>query len=73
MDSLAKRMRDHVNVRGGPTMKNGAWNMMLEAADKMEAQEATIQKLKSEITRIAKISDRKERYEALTLCMLNDF
>lgn len=30
------RLRAHVYTRGGPTLSNGAWAMMLEAADEIE-------------------------------------
>jgi hypothetical protein len=30
------RLRSHVWQRGGPTFNNGAWSMMLEAADEIE-------------------------------------
>jgi len=41
---IVQALRDHVNSRGGPSknengeviMKNGAWDMMLEAADEIE-------------------------------------
>lgn len=33
---IVKRLRDHVNNRGGPSIQNGAWEMMLEAADEIE-------------------------------------
>ena len=45
---LAQRMRDHVQHRGGlskddegkPIMPNGAWAMMLQAADMLDEYEA---------------------------------
>lgn len=40
MGDLVKQMRDHVTSRGGPTLKNGAWSMLLEAADRIEELEA---------------------------------
>lgn len=47
MSDLVKRLRDHVNVRGGPTMKNGAWDMMLEAADRIDELEAENARLRN--------------------------
>lgn len=35
-EDITKRLRDHVNNRGGPSIQNGAWEMMLEAADFIE-------------------------------------
>lgn len=35
-EDIVKRLRDHVNNRGGPSIQNGAWEMMLEAADFIE-------------------------------------
>jgi hypothetical protein len=33
---IVKRLRDHVNNRGGASIQNGAWEMMLEASDMIE-------------------------------------
>jgi hypothetical protein len=33
---IAVRLREHVRNRGGSTLGNGAWDMMLEAADEIE-------------------------------------
>jgi hypothetical protein len=33
---IVDRLRKHVNDRGGPSIDNGAWMMMLEAADIIE-------------------------------------
>ena len=32
---IVKKLRQHVESRGGPTL-NGAWQMMLDAADEIE-------------------------------------
>lgn len=37
MTSTAARLREHVGVRGGPTLQNGVWQLMLDAADEMDA------------------------------------
>lgn len=36
MSDLVERLRNHVNNRGGPSIENGAWQMMLDAADMIE-------------------------------------
>lgn len=33
---LPERLRTHVLARGGPALGNGAWKMMLEAANEIE-------------------------------------
>lgn len=33
---IEERLRQHVTARGGPQIENGAWSMMLEAADEIE-------------------------------------
>lgn len=33
---LVERLREHINKRGGPTIANNAWTMMLSAADALE-------------------------------------
>jgi hypothetical protein len=30
---IVERLRNHVNHRNGPSLLNGAWQMMLDAAD----------------------------------------
>jgi hypothetical protein len=35
-EDIVERLRKHVNNRGGPSLQNGAWEMMLEAADEIE-------------------------------------
>lgn len=37
-DDLVRRLRAHVEDRGGPS-GNGAWQMMLDAADRIETLE----------------------------------
>jgi hypothetical protein len=36
MADIIERLRKHVNNRGGPSIANGAWEMMLEAATEIE-------------------------------------
>lgn len=36
MSDLVKRLRKHVEDRGGPKLENGAWQMMLDAANEIE-------------------------------------
>jgi len=33
---IVERLRNHVNNRGGASLQNGAWQMMLDAADEIE-------------------------------------
>lgn len=33
---IVERLRKHVGDRGGASLQNGAWQMMLEAADEIE-------------------------------------
>lgn len=42
MSDIVERMRNHVNYRGGPTIENSAWQMMLESADEIERLRAAI-------------------------------
>jgi len=44
-DSIQTRLRDHVKKRGNPSIPNGAWNMMLEAADRIDQLETQITEL----------------------------
>jgi uncharacterized protein YoxC len=57
-DDLIARLRDHVNHRGGPSFDNGAWSMMLYAADALEAKDAEIRILQSLIRGDALQTDR---------------
>lgn len=36
MSDIVDRLRKHVNNRGGASLQNGAWQMMLDAADEIE-------------------------------------
>jgi hypothetical protein len=36
-EDLADRLRRHVQERGGPTIENGVWQLMLDAADALDA------------------------------------
>lgn len=53
MSELSKRLREHVNSRGGLSkneagevvISNGAWAMMLEAADEIEKLEQRVSNL----------------------------
>jgi hypothetical protein len=36
MTDVVERLRNHVNNRGGASLQNGAWQMMLDAADEIE-------------------------------------
>jgi hypothetical protein len=36
MSDIVERLRAHVTDRGGASLPNGAWDMMLEAADEIE-------------------------------------
>lgn len=44
-DDLPFRLRNHVLNRGGPMLKNGAWDMMLEAAARIRELEDEIDEL----------------------------
>lgn len=48
-NSLQTRLREHVKKRGNPTIPNGAWDMMLEAADRIDDLEAEVKDLREEI------------------------
>lgn len=43
--SIAERLRKYVNDRGGSALHNGAWAMMIEAADALEAKERQLVEL----------------------------
>jgi hypothetical protein len=47
MADIVERLRKHVNNRGGPSLQNGAWEMMLEAADLIERLRGPLQDLAS--------------------------
>ena len=50
MSDLAERLRYHVNSRlvekNAPSLANGAWAMMLEAADKIDRLESDLSELR---------------------------
>ncbi len=48
-DDLIERLRDHVNKRGGPALKNGAWDMMLEAAAEIERLRARLAEAEKDV------------------------
>jgi hypothetical protein len=54
--SLVERLRNHVQDRGGPTHQNGAWEMMLEAADRIESQQLDIKALTLRLEEAAKLT-----------------
>jgi hypothetical protein len=55
MSDISGRMRHHVQSRGGPSkdedgnpvLPNGAWAMMLEGADALDAKDAELTRLRS--------------------------
>ncbi len=61
-DKIQERMRAHVNTRGGPhkdddgkpAIKNGAWVMMLEAADRIDALETERDALRDALREIVR-------------------
>jgi hypothetical protein len=42
---VKKRLRDHVVSRGGPSIHNGVWQLMLDAADYIQALEERLDEL----------------------------
>lgn len=59
-DDIVKRLRNHVNNRGGPSIANGAWEMMLEAADEIERLRDQSFKYLQEVGRQAMRADKAE-------------
>jgi len=51
MSDIVERLRNHVNHRGGPTIENSAWQMMLEAAAEIEKLRERLEKAHSFISR----------------------
>lgn len=49
MSDLVERLRAHVNNRGGASIQNGAWQMMLDAADQIEQLQDDRRKLDKRI------------------------
>lgn len=47
---LAERLREHVQSRGGTASKNGAWEMMLEAADALDRAEKLVESARPILT-----------------------
>ena len=43
---IVERLRKHVNDRGGASLENGAWSMMLKGADEIERLREALQKIK---------------------------
>ena len=46
---IVERLRKHVNDRGGASLENGAWSMMLKAADEIERLRQYISELEDAI------------------------
>ena len=46
---IVERLRKHVNDRGGASLENGAWSMMLKAADEIERLRQYISELEDVI------------------------
>lgn len=47
---VADMMRMHVNARGGSTHDNGAWSLMMQAADAIDAYQQRIDALEAAIS-----------------------
>jgi hypothetical protein len=62
--TLAERLRAHVQDRGMPVLQNGAWTMMLHAADKIEELECTADNLREENKRLKDALDAALRITA---------
>ena len=46
---IVERLRKHVNDRGGASLENGAWSMMLKGADEIERLRQYISELEDAI------------------------
>jgi len=44
---IVERLRKHVNDRGGASLENGAWSMMLKGADEIERLREVLQHIRS--------------------------
>ena len=42
---IVERLRKHVNDRGGASLENGAWSMMLKGADEIERLREVLKEL----------------------------
>ena len=63
---IVKRLRKHVNDRGGASLENGAWSMMLKSADEIERLREVLKELLNVIPNFPPdgnfLVNMKERY-----------
>lgn len=64
-DPLATRLRSHVLARGVPSLPNGAWSMMLEAADRLDAFAVAQQRIRERRTDIVDLLIQSEHENIL--------
>lgn len=67
--TIVQRLRDHVAARGGPTLENGAWQMMLDAADRIEALEMQ-QTL--DYLALRRANDRGDRCQSIVVALRSE-
>ena len=60
-NDLVKRLRSHVVSRGGASIENGAWQMMLDAADRI----MELEKENYLLLRLKEATDSKPDFEEL--------
>lgn len=42
MNEISQKLRSYVQSRGGPALKGGAWELMLEAADEIDRMQTRV-------------------------------
>lgn len=43
-NNIAEKLRNHVNSHGGPSLENGVWQLMLDAAGEIERLQSEVKK-----------------------------
>lgn len=67
MSDIVERLRNHVNHRGGPTIENSAWQMMLEAAAEIEKLRAALKPFAAYVGQPANVYE----YEGVRMSLVN--
>ena len=56
---IVERLRKHVNDRGGASLENGAWSMMLKGADEIERLQKENELLQKELKKHLSYQDHR--------------
>lgn len=68
---IVERLRKHVNDRGGASIDNGAWQMMLDAADEIKEFRSIAKFLSDELTRVRAERDAAARVNGTVAWLRN--